>query len=201
MKRILTITALVFTLSVVAAAQDTLLDRAKTFRNSDKFEVSYDRFKNQTRVIVEGLILRPKPRLDMRFYASFQGARPYHARIMVLTFTTAEAVSRFRYHPELEVVADGKRFRFERGTWRSKQMPRPTETLTFSITLEEANELANAELTEIRVGMIEAVLSSEHKEALRDFLSLVKPPSIESNPNLSRFFWPRPVSFQLIVRH
>lgn len=173
--KVLRIAAFLLVCFVFATAQDSLPERAKTFRNSDKFEVSYDRFKNQTRVTVNGLILKAKPRLEMRFYASFTGTRPYYARNMVLTFYTTENPSRLRYHRDLEVITDGKRSRFERGTWLGRQMPKPTETLTFAITLEEANDMATADSTEIRVGMVEVVLTSEHKEALRDFLDLLNP--------------------------
>lgn len=173
--RLLRIAALLLACFVFATAQDSLSERAKTFRNSEKFEVSYDRFKHQTRITVDGLILKAKPRLEMRFHAHFTGVRPYYARSMVLTFYTTENPSRFRYHRELEIITDGKRSRFEKGTWLGRRMPIPNETLTFAITLEEAREMARADLTEIRVSMVEVVLTSEHKEALRDFLDLLNP--------------------------
>lgn len=167
MKRALPL-VLILLCCLTSTAQESLSDRAKSFRSPDKFEVSYDRFKNQTRVTLDGLII--KPRLQMSAYASFTGQRPYYARNVVLTFTTTETLSRFEYHRELEIITDGKRGKFPKGTWIKRQT---SQSLGFAMTIQEARELATAGLTEIRVGMVEAILNTEHKQALRDFLSLV----------------------------
>lgn len=176
------------------AHTQSLKDTASQFRGSQHFDISYDRFKDQTQVTLNGLVLRANPRLEMSAYASFPGTRPYRTRSMVLSFKTWEKASRFRYHKELKVLADARTFRSTKGIWQSRQLPKPTETLVFAITLENGSDMADAALTEIRVGTVEAVLSNEHKEALRNFLSLVQP------PDSSLFFSPHLGSFLLIAR-
>lgn len=175
MKNRLTFCALVFlALSICPCAlgqTDGLQQRIKTFRNSKRFAVNYDRFKDQTRVSV-GPFIPKSVTIEARFY--FKGkqlADPITDAYLMLRSYGSDW--RFLNNRTLYAIIDSERINFGEGNRVSFiQLGSVSETLIFTVPIETFKKLAHAKSVEFKVSDAEFSLNDEHLQAFRDLLSL-----------------------------
>lgn len=149
--------------------------KIKTFRNSKRFIVQYDKFKNRTWVSV-WFATGSKFGGALSGEVSFLGEQPEGKADYF--FAVASFSGNWRYldesDRELYAIIDGERMRLGIGDRDSSIMPSASvrEQITFKVDAETFAKLANSKSVELKVGLIEFKLKDEHQEAFRDLISL-----------------------------
>lgn len=159
---------LTLTLLTVFQQSVPLRERVKTFRNSKKFSVEYDRFKDRTAIDVGDFWVSG---LKMSVTLSFEGQQPRQPIDRVFFFFRGPKA---RVHDSAFIIIDGDRFELSdvdqvsRGIISGTQ---PSAMLTMERGLFE--KLANSKTAEMQIGSAEIKFEDEHLQAFRDLISLV----------------------------
>ena len=174
------ILALLLLLPLPASAQD-LESRIKNFRNHKRFSISYDKFRDKSRIEVGPFVVTGTVRYVstgnmalMTATFTFAGVRISEPpKDFVLLFAANGRGWTFLKARELLIIVDGERFDLGEGEWDGDvEYGGTSEILGFTIPAELFKKLGTAQKAELRVGDIELTLKDEHKEAFRDLLSL-----------------------------
>ena len=171
-----TFSALLFLLLLTSPLHaQGIKQKIKTFRNSKRFIVKYDKFKNRTWVSV-WFATGSKSGGGLSGEVSFQGEEPEGKADYF--FAIASYSGNWRYldksDRELYAIIDGERMQLGIGDRDSSIMPGASvrEDITFKLDAETFAKLANSKSVELKVGLIEFKLKDEHQEAFRDLISL-----------------------------
>lgn len=165
------------------AAQDKIKQKVKTFRNSKRFSVNYDKFKDQTWVTVWFATGNSRGGL-LRGAISFKGETPKDKPDYFFLFELSG--SDWRYLSEesrkLYAIIDGERMELGTSEHSGKvaalgiviRTVGVNERLAFPLDAETFSKLANSKSVELKIGSMEFRLKEEHQEAFRDLISLSK---------------------------
>lgn len=149
-------------------------ERIKTFRNSKRFSVEYDKFKDRTQVQVGPFVLSNGDLyMTARFLFPGENVKEPVPQF-ALWFQASAREWKFLKHRHLSVVADGERMGLGEGAYDGnlKRRGGTSESLGFLIPAVSFEKISKAQSVEIRVGQSELKLNDEHKEAFRDLYSL-----------------------------
>lgn len=153
--------------------------RIKTFRNSGRFSVKYNRFEDYTNVsvgpfFVGGTSSYVTRGFQLEMSASFiKDGKPINT--VYLIFRSKSKEWTFLKSRELYALVDGERMSLGEGDRDSDiRFGSVSELMIFPIPLEAFTKVAKAQSAELKIGRIELTLKDEHKEAFRDLLSLSK---------------------------
>jgi hypothetical protein len=183
MIRFKSLAALIVVLLMAAslAAQDKVKQKVKTFRNSKRFTVNYDKFKDQTLVTAVFATGNSRGGL-LRGAISFKGEIPTDKPDYFFLFELDS--SSWRYLSEeshkLYAIIDGERMELGKGEYDGKTVTLGVimrtagvnERLAFLLSAETFSKLANGKSVELKIGSMEFRLKDEHQEAFRDLMSL-----------------------------
>lgn len=173
---------LVLLLGVPATAQDPdLKAKIKTFRNNKRFDVEYDRFKDQTWIKVGPFaVVTEKPVRTLGMDASIVFSGEKQSKPINTAFLRFAAYSRewkFLDSRSLYAIVDGERLSLGEGIRDSRISSYAAllkEELSFLLPLEILSRFSEAKSVELRVGYFELKLKEEHQIAFRDLLSLLR---------------------------
>lgn len=176
-----TLLALALTLSILplATAQTDLKTRTKTFRNSKRFSVEYDKFKDQTLAHVGPFAISSKGGM-VGLYARFlfKGSRVKEpVDTFYLGIVRYGRRWQFLHTDKVYLLIDGERFAIDaaRGSRIGGSRAYLTEEwLTVPVDAATFQKLASGKIAELKAGNIEAALKDEHLEAFRDLISLTR---------------------------
>lgn len=172
---------LVLLMAATVAAQDKIKQKVKTFRNSKRFSVNYDKFKDQTLVTVWFATGNSRGGL-IRGAISFKGEAPKDKPHYFFLFELSG--SDWRYLSEesrkLYAIIDGERMELGISEHGGKvgnigiiiRTVGVNERLAFPLDAEIFSKLANSKSVEMKIGSMEFRLKDEHQEAFRDLISL-----------------------------
>ena len=185
-------------LSGLTIAQETksppnLKARIKLFKNTKRFSVSYDKFKDITEVSIGPFAVSPVKGSVLGMYADFsfsgQTVREDVSTIR-LTFSSFEAARGGRWtfadHRNLYGIIDGERLELGEGAWTPHSdrehhsiifaaAGSPSEEeLIFTWPIATFRKIAEAKVVELKVGATEIKIKDEHFIAFKDLLSLTK---------------------------
>ena len=155
--------------------------KIKGFKNNKRFEVYYDKFKDQTRVAVssfnvggDGAYIMSGSMLGIGAYFFFEGKElKGEIKHYILFFNSTSREWRFLRNSQLYALVDGERFELGEGTRRSDvRQGGVSEQLLFKLPEDIFKKLAEAKSAELRVGPVEMTLKAEHKTAFRDLYNL-----------------------------
>lgn len=165
-------------LTFIPAPQD-LESKIKTFRNSKRFSVKYDKFRDDTHVSVGPFFVGGTKayvwrglKLEMSAHI-FLDRQP--VKYVYLRFASHTRDWTFLKNSEMLALVDGERMQFGEGE-RDSDIRRGgvSESLVYSIPLEQFAKIGQATNAELKIGTVELALKDEHKEAFRDLLSLAR---------------------------
>lgn len=172
--------ALVLLITGSLVGQDKVKQKVKTFRNSKRFSVNYDKFKDDTGVTV--WFGAGDPRGGLIWGAiGFKGETPDGAIDYFFLFDSANSDWRYLKDEDrkLYAIIDGQRLQLGIGERESKVsttlLTRDVyvrERLVFQLDDKTFGKLANGKSVELKVGRVEFKLKDEHQEAFRDLMSL-----------------------------
>jgi len=158
--------------------EEPLKQKIKTFRNSGRFSVKYDRFEDRTYVRVGPFFVGGTKAYFMRgfelnMYAVLVKDKQPRQSIYLI-FETQSRDWKLLKTRELYVLMDGERQTFGEGVRDSDVGGYYVqEQIAYLIPADTFAKMAQAKKSELRIGTIELVLKDEHKEAFRDLLSLL----------------------------
>jgi hypothetical protein len=153
-------------------------ERIKSFRNSKRFEVKYDKFTDETRISVGPFLVGSFKAYFMRGSQLEMSALFFMTKSPVkeiyLVFESSSRDWRFLRNSELYALADGERLAFgEADDTDSRIRGRGvSEAVSYAIPLDAFFKLAKASHAELKIGNIQLELKDEHLEAFRDLYSL-----------------------------
>jgi len=169
------------TLAQGPKASTDLKQRIKTFKNSGRFSVRYDKFKDITDVSVGPFAISPVKGsvLGMNAEFSFAGqAVQEDLSVVRLVFSSYSAFRgagwTFVDHRSLYGIIDGDRTELGEGAWKSHVSNLSFEELVFTLPIATIRKIAGAKTVELKVGLVELKLKEEHLIAFKDLLSLTK---------------------------
>ena len=145
-----------------------LKERVKSYRNSKKFSVEYDRFKDRTSIDVGDFWVKG---LQMSVTLSFKGQEPRESVDQVFFFFRGPKA---RVYDSAFIIIDGDRFELREVTQVSRGIisgTQPSAMLTMQRDLFE--KLATSKIAEMQIGRAEIKFEDEHFQAFRDLISLV----------------------------
>jgi len=151
--------------------------RIKNFRNSKRFSVRYDKFRNDTIVSVGPFFIGGTKsyvvrgfQLEMTAYLLLDKGPIDH---IYLRFDSSSRDWTFLKNSELLALVDGERMQFGEGD-RDSDIRRGgvSESMIYPIPIERFLKMGQAASTELKIGRVELTLKDEHKEAFRDLVSL-----------------------------
>jgi len=176
MKRLIICVVISMLFSVSVQAHSALKEKTKNFKNSKRFAVTYDRFKDRTWVRVGPFIDRLSISASFTFEGESQSAPVSE---ITLIFYSYSSDWRFLNNRDLYVIVDGERMDLGEGARSGSVTSRyrsvgVTETLVFAVPFTVFEKFTNAKSVEFKVGPIETSLKDEHLTAFRDLLSLVR---------------------------
>lgn len=151
--------------------------RIKNFRNSKRFSIRYDKFRDDTLVSVGPFFIGGTKAYVMRGFQLEMTASLLldKGRIdyIYLRFHSSSRDWIFLKNSELLALVDGERLQFGEGD-RDSDIRRGgvSESIIYSIPIEQFLKLGQAASTELKIGRVELTLKDEHKEAFRDLYSL-----------------------------
>lgn len=160
--------------------------KIKTFRNSKRFLVKYDKFKDRTWVQC-WFATGSKRGGSLSGAVSFQGEQQPKGNAAYF-FILGSYSRDWRYHDDdarqLYAIIDGERLRLgigdrdgdvmSSGVFSSLSGVTVHEQITFTLDAEMFARLATSKSVELKIGPIEFKLKDEHQEAFRDLISLTK---------------------------
>jgi hypothetical protein len=180
MKNTLLALALILGILPLAHAQSDLKQRTKTFRNSKRFAIEYDKFKDETLAHVGPFAISSKGGM-VGLYGRFL-FRGQSVQTPVETFYLGiiryGRQWQFLDTDKVYILVDGERYALDaaRGSRLGNSRAYLTEEwLTVPIDFRLFQKLGTAKSAELKAGSIEAKLKDEHLEAFRDLLSLARP--------------------------
>lgn len=156
--------------------------KIKSFRNSDKFSVQYDRFKDETHIGLSPFFVKVRKtkgvaRLAMSADVLFPGTIPKtHVSYVSLTFRVYGQRWRFLYDKSLYALINGERKDLGEGSHYGEltNFGGVTETLTFMIPTDTFETIAKSRPVDFQAGGCELSLEEEHTQAFSDLLSLTE---------------------------
>lgn len=163
-----------------ADTTETLKAKVKKFRNSKRFVIKHDKFKDVT--VVRAWFLTGTGRGWFAGGFTFSGERP-DAQYFFLLETSSR---RWRHlDPDdqiLYALLDGERLNLgtgdHDGTISIGAITRNVsvnEQIVFPLSADTFRKMANSKSAELKIGSMEFRLKDEHQEAFRDLLSLSQP--------------------------
>lgn len=177
MKKTLLAFALILSILSLAPAQTDLKSRAKHFRNSKRFVVEYDKFKDETLAHVGPFAISSKGGM-VGLYARFLFKGPQVTAPVDTFYLGIIRYGRqwqFLDTDKVYLLIDGERFALDaaRGSRLGNSRAYLTEEwLTIPIDAATFQKLASGKSVEIKAGAIEAKLKDEHMQAFWDLISL-----------------------------
>lgn len=173
---------LILALAVSIQCQSDLKAKTKTFRNSKRFSVEYDKFKDRSTISVGPFATPPEGKgargmfgVYARFF--FQGPE---VKTPVETFYLGIVCYgrdwQFLYTEKVYLLIDGERLAIEAqrsskigdSRWSSLT----SEWLVIPVSADVFQRVVNAKSVELKAGNFETKLKEEHQTAFRDLLSL-----------------------------
>jgi hypothetical protein len=168
-------------------AQD-LKSQIKTFKNSRRFKVVYDKFDDTTLVTVgpfylDADFMEPDNNFQLAAGFIFNGSgQPKDVSDFNLVFiANGDRDWKFLENRMLKMIVDGERMSFGEADRSSKigknwlGEVRLKETLFVSVPKDVFVKLSQARTIEMRLGRKEIKLKDEHTQAFRDLLTLAAP--------------------------
>jgi hypothetical protein len=163
------------------AQSPDLQTKIKGFKNSKRFNVKYDKFKDLTIVSVgtfnigsTGNYIISGDMYGLSAYFGFKGTKTRPPDNFYLAFDHTGKEWRFLQSRELYLLIDGERERISNGNHDGKVRRGVSERLLFEIPSGTFSKIASAKTVELQVGGFEMSLKDEHLQAFRDLLSLTK---------------------------
>ncbi len=170
-----------------------LKQQINLFKNSKRFSVSFDKFKDITDVSLGPFAVSPVRGSVLAMYADFsfsgQTLRKDVSTIR-LAFSSFQAARGGRWtfadHRNLYGIIDGERLELGEGAWTPHSdrehhsiifaaAGSPSEEeLIFTLPIATFRKIAEAKVVELKVGATEVKIKDEHFIAFRDLLSLTK---------------------------
>lgn len=160
---------------------DQLKNETKTFQNNKRFEIEYDKFKDSSVVRFSSFsIYSAKPGGGIIYFGlSF----PFEGNVLKSTpdrinlfFLSSGAAWRFLKLHNLIFILDDERLDLgegrHNGRINSAGRSAVSESVTFSLTTDELEEIADSKQTELQLGAFEGKLTAEHKQMIKDFIKL-----------------------------
>ena len=150
-----------------------LKQKIKTFKNSKRFAVDYDKFKDETHVHVGPFFTMP---LGMSAHFFFKGQTVQEDIDKIyLTFHSYSSDWRFLNDRTLYAIIDGERTEL-RDADRSSDISlgSVSETLIYTLPTDTFRKIAEAKTIQLRVGSVEVKVKDEHQIAFKDLLTLTK---------------------------
>lgn len=156
-------------------------ERIKAFRNSERFSVQYDKFRDESRVAVGPFdisdLLRGARIYSLKMTARFiyDGQRLNgSAEDFALLFSSRSKEWKFLKNRELYMLIDGERISIGEAEHDGDVELRSgvSEFMFFPISSEVFKRLASARQVEFKIGRWAVMLKDEHLEAFRDLYSL-----------------------------
>lgn len=166
----------------VFSAQE-IEQRAKGLRNSKKFSVEYDKFKDETRVAVGPFSISDSLQNTRGFLSLRMTIRFYHAGRelkqpaddFALLFRSYSREWRFLKNHDLFMLVDGERIAVGNSDYDGDvERNGVSEFMLYSLSPDLIRRLAGAKQVEFKVGRVEIKLNEEHLQAIRDLYSLSK---------------------------
>jgi hypothetical protein len=159
-----------------------LEDKIKGFRNSKRFTVNYDKFKDASRVDVGPFDVGDSIR-STRIYSLKMTARFFYTgrdphgpdQDFALLFRSRSGEWQFLKNHELNMLIDGERVSIGEAEYDGDiERSGVSEFMGYLIPPDVFKRLASARQVEFKIGRWEVALKDEHLQALRDLLSLTK---------------------------
>lgn len=158
---------------------ETLKTKVKKFRNSKRFVIKHDKFKDVT--VVKAWFLTGTGRGWFAGGFTFSGERP--AQYFFLLETSGR---RWRHlDPDNQILyalLDGERLNLGTGDHDGNisigaitRNVSVNEQIIFPLSADTFSKMANSKSAELKIGSMEFRLKDEHQEAFRDLLSLTTP--------------------------
>lgn len=160
---------------------DQFKQQISGFRNKSKFSAEYDKFTDQTLVSVGPFFignskrrLRSATELYMSARFEFPGTNPNGtSKSFALVFRAHGVHWEFLERRHLYAVIDGERLDLGEGSHDGDvRRVGVSELLIFEVPAETFQKLANARLSDLKIGNFELTLKDEHSEAFRNLYSL-----------------------------
>jgi hypothetical protein len=151
--------------------------RIKNLRNSKRFSVRYDKFRDDTIVSVGSFFVGGTKSYVMRgFHLEMTASLLLDKgpiNYIYLRFYSSSRDWTFLKNSELLALVDDERMEFGEGD-RDSDIRRGgvSESMIYSIPIERFLKMGQATSTELKIGRVELTLKDEHKEAFRDLYSL-----------------------------
>lgn len=171
-------------LTLLLFSPQTPQDQIKTFRNHNRFSVKYDKFKDETTILVGPFFIGGTKAYfisgsKLYLYAAFSypgQQRPASVKDFYLLFESRSRDWKFLRTRDIYAVADGERFTLGEAS-RDADVGRRSvsEDLAFTVPAEVFAKFGKAEKLEVKLGTLELRLKDEHIEAFRDLYSLSRP--------------------------
>ena len=167
--------------------------RIKKFKNSGRFIVAYDKFKDLSKVEVGPFTMTGNMEAlfgsIISFYSLFEfdGQQLKSSpKTVALIFLSQSNDWRFLYDQDVYAIADGERMKLGTGARDSRiNVPRGpatgfgnvsvSESIGIEIPLDIFKKLATSKKVEIKVGPRPLEFKEEHLQALRDMYALSQP--------------------------
>ncbi len=155
----------------------------KTFRNNKRFSVEYDKFNDRSNAKFASFSIYSTVRGGGIIYFglsfTFEGNKlKSNADKFNLTFWSSGSAWRFLKDHSLIFLLDDERFPYGEGVHdgrtTSNRIAIVAESVSFSITKEDVEKIANSKKTELQLGTFVGALTDEHKQMLKDMLVLSK---------------------------
>lgn len=154
--------------------------RIKGFKNSGRFSVRYDKFRDSTLVsvgpfFIGGTKAYVMSGFQLEMSAHFFWNTEQQSQHVYLRFKSTSRDWKFLKDSELLALVDGERMRFGEGERDSDiGRRRVSESMIYTVPTDLFVRLGKAASAELKLGRIELALKDEHKEAFRDLLSLMR---------------------------
>lgn len=175
---------LILVLAVGVQCQSDLKAKTKTFRNSKRFSVEYDKFKDQSIVSVGPFSTPPESKGTRGMFGVyarflFQGSE---VKTPVDTFYLGIVCYgrdwQFLHAEKVYLLIDGERLSIDAqrssNIGDSRWSSLTSEWLIIPVDVDVFQRIVNAKSVELKAGNFETRLKEEHQTAFRDLLSLSK---------------------------
>lgn len=177
------ILALILLCPAILPAQE-IEQRVKGLRNSKKFSIEYDKFKDETRVAVGPFSISDSLQNTRGFLSLRMIIRFFHAGRelkqpaddFALVFHSDSREWRFLKNHDLYMLVDGERIAVGEADYDGDvERDGVSEFMRYSLSPDLIRRLAAAKQVQLKIGRVEVELKDEHLQAFRDLYSLSKP--------------------------
>lgn len=158
---------------VAADPSESLKTTVKTFRNGKHYSVKYDKFRDITTVSIKFRLGASPDSVTYLTQLNASGTATHW-----LIWKAYSSKWRYLDNRDLLGLVDGNRMRLGTGkhdgevVGADRYSVRVREELTFKLDADQARALGEGKSVELLIGRTAFTLKDEHKEALRDLLSL-----------------------------